>query len=357
MNAAPAHPVAAVPESAPARPPILSVDGLTVEIDGRYGAATIVDGISFHVAEGETLGVVGESGCGKSLSMMSLVGLLPNRIKVVGGSARFGGKDLIKASKRELRAIRGGEIGFVFQDPMTSLNPVMRIGEQLMEPLIYHRGMKRAEARKRAGDLLRLVGLPGAEARLDNYPHELSGGMRQRVMIAIGLACEPKLLIADEPTTALDVTIQAQIVDLVKSLKARLGMSVIWITHDLALLAGLVDRVMVLYAGTVAEDAPVDALYAEPLHPYTRGLLASIPKLTHEGDKAERLASIGGTPPEPGRRPKGCPFAPRCPARLAVCDDTMPPLLAAAGARPGHRVACHAVNGADRAIAAAEPAR
>ncbi|SON57473.1 Oligopeptide transport ATP-binding protein OppD [Hartmannibacter diazotrophicus] len=331
-------------QSSTEQAPILSVEGLKVEIDGRYGPATIVDGISFHVGAGETLGVVGESGCGKSLSMMSLVGLLPSKIRVVGGKAAFGGQDLLSLSQKQLRQVRGGDIGFVFQDPMTSLNPVMRIGEQLMEPLIYHRGMSRKQARERAGELLRLVGLPGGEARLDNFPHELSGGMRQRVMIAIGLACEPKLLIADEPTTALDVTIQAQIVELVKSLRDRLGMSIIWITHDLALIAGLVDRVIVLYAGTVAENAPVDALYAEPLHPYTRGLLASIPRIDEGSEPARRLASIGGTPPEPYKRPKGCPFAPRCPARLDVCDSVMPALMQAKGARPGHEVACHAVN-------------
>ncbi len=238
--------------------------------------------------------------------------------------------------------MRGGKIGFVFQDPMTSLNPVMKIGDQLSEPLIHHRAMSKAEARKRAGELLRLVGIPGAEQRLDSYPHELSGGMRQRVMIAIGLACDPKLLIADEPTTALDVTIQAQIVDLVKDLRKRLGMSVVWITHDLALIAGLADRICVLYAGTVVEDAPVDQLFAEPSHPYTRGLLASIPRMDH--DDSERLTSIGGTPPEPGRRPAGCPFAPRCPQALDICRKRCRALEPLRGRRAAHRVACHVAN-------------
>jgi len=210
---------------------LLDVRGLTVEIDGRNGPAVVVDGIDLHVNKGETLGVVGESGCGKSLTMLSLMRLLPNKIKVTKGSASFDGHDLQKMSNKELRKVRGGDIGFVFQDPMTSLNPVMRIGDQICEPLIYHRGMKKADARVRAVELLRLVGIPGPEERLQAYPHELSGGMRQRVMIAIGLACNPKLLIADEPTTALDVTIQAQIVDLVKDLRAKLGMSVVWITH------------------------------------------------------------------------------------------------------------------------------
>jgi len=217
----------------------------------------------------------------------------------------------------------------------------MRIGDQICEPLIYHRGMKKADARVRAVELLRLVGIPGPEERLQAYPHELSGGMRQRVMIAIGLACNPKLLIADEPTTALDVTIQAQIVDLVKDLRAKLGMSVVWITHDLALIAGLVDRVAVLYAGTVVEDAPVDELYARPSHPYTRGLLASIPKLSDA--PASRLSSIGGTPPEPGRRPKGCPFAPRCPLAEAICHERVPKLEPLSGAG-NHRTACFVVQ-------------
>ncbi|MBB6468130.1 ABC transporter ATP-binding protein [Aminobacter carboxidus] len=317
--------------------PLLDVRGLTIEIETRRGPAVIVDGINLTVGKGETVGVVGESGCGKSLTMLSLVRLLPNKIKVKGGTAEFAGRDLLRMSKSELRQVRGGKIGFVFQDPMTSLNPVMRIGDQLCEPLIYHRSMNKAEARTRAIELLRLVGIPGPEQRITAYPHELSGGMRQRVMIAMGLACDPELLIADEPTTALDVTIQAQIVDLVKDLRKKLNMSVVWITHDLALIAGLVDRVAVLYAGTVVEDAPVGELFARPTHPYTRGLLASIPKLSDE--RASRLSSIGGTPPEPGRRPKGCPFAPRCALAEAVCHERVPALEPVVGSN-GHRVAC-----------------
>jgi len=327
---------------------LLEVKDLRIEIDTRRGPATIVDGINLHVDAGETLGIVGESGCGKSLTMLSLLRLLPNKIRVAGGSADFQGSDLLKLSPRELRETRGGKIGFVFQDPMTSLNPVMRIGDQLSEPLIHHRGMSKADARKRAGELLRLVGIPGAEARLDAYPHELSGGMRQRVMIGIGLACEPDLLIADEPTTALDVTIQAQIVDLVKELRQRLGMSVVWITHDLALIAGLADRICVLYAGTVVEDAPAEQLFAAPAHPYTRGLLASIPRMG--GIETERLASIGGTPPEPGRRPPGCPFAPRCGLAEDVCRQVVPQLTPMHGGPAAHRVACHVSN---RALEAA----
>ncbi|KQZ13445.1 peptide ABC transporter ATP-binding protein [Mesorhizobium sp. Root554] len=316
--------------------PLLDVRGLTIEIDSRRGPAIIVDGIDLTVAKGETLGVVGESGCGKSLTMLSLVRLLPNKIRVKSGTADFAGRDLLKMSKAELREVRGGKVGFVFQDPMTSLNPVMRIGDQLAEPLIYHRNLSKAEAKDKAIELLRLVGIPAPEKRIGAYPHELSGGMRQRVMIAIGLACDPELLIADEPTTALDVTIQAQIVDLVRELRAKLGMSVVWITHDLALIAGLADRVAVLYAGTVVEDAPVDELFARPGHPYTRGLLASIPKLTDE--RTARLASIGGTPPEPGRRPAGCPFAPRCTLSEAICHERVPALEPLG--TPTHRVAC-----------------
>jgi peptide/nickel transport system ATP-binding protein len=214
-----------------------------------------------------------------------------------------------------------------------------------MEPLIHHRGMDKTAARNRAGELMRLVGIPGGEARLDNYPHQLSGGMRQRVMIAMGLACEPPLLIADEPTTALDVTIQSQVVELVKDIRTKLGMSVIWITHDLALIAGLVDRIIVLYAGTIVEEAPVDDLYARPQHPYTIGLLASLPKLTPGKEAEKYLPSIGGTPPEPGRRPRGCPFAPRCSRKMAVCEESVPQ-LASLAETASHRVACFAATGA-----------
>ncbi len=325
--------------------PILDVRNLAIDIDTRYGKARIVDGVSFKLAKGETLGVVGESGCGKSLTMMSLLNLLPRKIAVSGGEAEFESRNLFTLEGEDLRQVRGGRIGFIFQDPMTSFNPVMKIGEQLMEPLIHHKGMDKAAARKRAGELMRLVGIPGGEARLDNYPHQLSGGMRQRVMIAMGLACEPPLLIADEPTTALDVTIQSQIVELVKDLREKLGMSVIWITHDLALIAGLVDRIIVLYTGTIVEEAPVDALYSSPQHPYTIGLLNSLPKLSPGGEAEKHLPSIGGTPPEPGRRPKGCPFAPRCARKMSVCETQIPKLESLVE-DAAHRVACFAVTGA-----------
>jgi peptide/nickel transport system ATP-binding protein len=316
--------------------PLLDLRDLVVEVQTRKGFARVVDGVSLSVRPGEALGVVGESGCGKSITMLSIVGLLPHGVRAVGGQAYLGETDLLQASQRELRNVRGGKVGFIFQDPMTSFNPVMTIGEQLIEPLIYHQRTSRREAWQKAGDLLRLVGIPGGADRLRSYPHQLSGGMRQRVMIAMALACNPPLLIADEPTTALDVTIQAQIVDLVKSLRSTVGMSIVWITHDLALVSGLVDRIVVLYAGRVVEEALVDDLYKRPQHPYTIGLLASLPKVA--GATKARLPSIPGKPPEPGYRPQGCAFAPRCPLKIARCvtDD---PRLATVGAQ-GHRVAC-----------------
>ncbi|MDP3195639.1 ABC transporter ATP-binding protein [Tabrizicola sp.] len=322
---------------------LLDIRGLTIDIDRDSGPARVVDGIDLTVAEGESLGIVGESGCGKSLTMLSLVGLLPNRIRATGGVADFAGKDLLAMSSEELRRLRGSQIGFIFQDPMTSLNPVMRVGAQIAEALVYQSGMAKPAAMERAAELLELVGIPSPRDRLMAYPHELSGGMRQRVMIAIGLAGSPRLLIADEPTTALDVTIQAQIVDLVRDLKDRFGMSVVWITHDLALIAGLADRIAVLYAGTVVEDSPVDVLFERPTHPYTRGLLASLPTLTDK--PMSRLPSIAGTPPEPGRRPPGCPFAPRCALVTAVCTTSVPRLAPVAGSAPGHRAACFVTAG------------
>ena len=317
---------------------LLQIRGLTIDIDRDSGPARVVDGIDLTVDEGESLGVVGESGCGKSLTMLSLVGLLPNRIRASGGSALFAGRDLLRLSPAELRHVRGAEIGFIFQDPMTSLNPVMRVGAQIAEALIWQTGMAKPAAMARAEELLDLVGIPSPRDRLHAFPHELSGGMRQRVMIAIGLAGSPRLLIADEPTTALDVTIQAQIVDLVRDLKDRLGMSVVWITHDLALIAGLADRIAVLYAGTVVEDAPVDVIFDRPTHPYTRGLLGSLPTLSDQ--PMARLPSIAGTPPEPGRRPPGCPFAPRCTLAIPACNATVPRLTAVPGSDPRHRAAC-----------------
>jgi peptide/nickel transport system ATP-binding protein len=322
---------------------LLEIKGLTIDIARDEGPVRVVDGIDLSVASGESLGIVGESGCGKSLTMLSLLGLLPNRISATGGTVMFHGRDLLTLSPRELRKVRGSEIGFIFQDPMTSLNPVMRVGDQIVEALIYQKGMEKTAARDRAAELLELVGIPSPRERLNAWPHELSGGMRQRVMIAIGLAGDPKVLIADEPTTALDVTIQAQIVDLVRTLKDRLNMSVVWITHDLALIASLADRIAVLYAGTVVEDAPVAEIFDRPTHPYTRGLLASLPKLSDQ--PMSRLPSIAGTPPEPGLRPPGCPFAPRCGLAVGACADSVPRLTQVQGNRPGHRVACFVTTG------------
>ncbi len=317
---------------------LLEIKGLTIDIDRDGGPVRVVDGINLSIEQGESLGIVGESGCGKSLTMLSLVGLLPNRIRVSGGTAMFAGRDLLQMNAKELRSVRGAEIGFIFQDPMTSLNPVMCIGDQIAEALIYQKAMKKPAALARAEELLALVGIPSPKARMTAYPHELSGGMRQRVMIAMGLAGGPKLLIADEPTTALDVTIQAQIVDLVRALKTQSDMSVVWITHDLALIAGLADRIAVLYTGTVVEDAPIEAIFDRPTHPYTRGLLASLPTLADQ--PMTRLASIAGTPPEPGRRPPGCPFAPRCALVQPICNQSAPQLSPVPHSAPRHRVAC-----------------
>ena len=307
--------------SAPTTERLLDVKNLSIEIATRHGPATIVDGIDLHVDKGETLGIVGESGCGKSLTMLSLVRLLPNKIRVSSGSASFEGSNLLELSSNELREIRGGKIGFVFQDPMTSLNPVMKIGAQLAEPLMHHRGLNKAEAWKRAGELLKLTGIPGAEQRLNSYPHELSGGMRQRVMIAIGLACDPDLLIADEPTTALDVTIQAQIMELLRDLRRELSMSVMLISHDLGVIAEFAQRVIVMYAGRVVEGAPVAQLFRRPVHPYTMGLIAAVPKLDSE---ASRLATIPGRIPGPQEVIRGCRFSPRCTLARDCCLAEQP---------------------------------
>ena len=319
--------------------PVLDVKGLKTVFRTRGGEIHAVNSVSFHLQPGELLGVVGESGSGKSVTMMSLLGLLPSPpADVRGGQVLLAGQDLLKISADDLQAVRGARVGFIFQDPMTSLNPVFTVGNQICEPLIKHLGMSKSQAETRAVELLDTVGIPDARKRLRDYPHQFSGGMRQRVMIAIALACNPDVLIADEPTTALDVTIQAQIVDLVRDLKARSDMSVVWITHDFALIAGLADRIAVLYAGTVVEDAPVQTLFDRPTHPYTRGLLASLPTLSDA--PMSRLASIAGTPPEPGRRPPGCPFAPRCTLAEPPCTQTVPHLTPVPGSDPRHRVAC-----------------
>ncbi len=319
-----------------AGPPVLDVRNLETVFRVRDGYVHAVNDVSFSIREGELLGVVGESGSGKSVTMMSVMGLLPSPpAEVAGGQVLYQGKDVLKMSKPELRALRGGEIGFVFQDPMTSLNPVFTVGFQLMEPLRIHLGLSKAQARERAADLLALVGIPSPAARLNDYPHQFSGGMRQRVMIAIALACDPKVLIADEPTTALDVTIQAQILDLVQRLREELGMGVIWITHDLGVVAGIADRVMVMYGGQVAEHAPVADLFARPQHPYTRALMQTLPDIS--GKRKERLFSISGQPPILRAKPSACPFAARCAHAMDICLKQNPK-IEDRGA--GHDVAC-----------------
>ncbi len=304
--------------------PILTVNNLKTQFHTQDGTVHAVNGVSFNLHPGELLGVVGESGSGKSVTMMSLLKLIPMPPgEITSGSAVHYGADLLQMSQDEIRDIRGSEIGFIFQDPMTSLNPVLTIGYQITEPLRTHKGMSRRQANERAIELLRLVGIPMAETRLNDFPHQFSGGMRQRVMIAIALACSPPVLIADEPTTALDVTIQAQIIEIVRQLQDKIGMAVIWITHDLGVLAGLADRVMVMYGGFVVERASVKKLYGSPKHPYTLGLLGSLPRLDQSG---EDLVNIKGQPPYLTSEPKSCPFAPRCQYAYERCFNENPAL-------------------------------
>jgi peptide/nickel transport system ATP-binding protein/oligopeptide transport system ATP-binding protein len=317
--------------------PVLDVQGLRVTFRTRGGAVHAVNDVSFSLRKGELLGVVGESGSGKSVTMMSLLGLLPMPpAQIAGGRVMLGDTDILQLPVKALQNIRGKRVGFVFQDPMTSLNPVFTVGNQLAEPLIRHMGMTRAQAWDRAADLLGLVGIPDAGARLKSYPHQFSGGMRQRVMIAMALACDPEVLIADEPTTALDVTIQAQIIELVRDLRTKLGMAIIWITHDLGVIAGIADRVAVMYAGQIVEHAAVADLFARPRHPYTQALLQTVPHLA--GPRQDRLRVIPGQPPILGAAPTACAFAPRCTHRFDRCDRENPqrtPLGA------GHDAACH----------------
>ncbi len=316
--------------------PVLDVRDLKTVFKTRSGSVHAVNSVSFSLAPGELLGVVGESGSGKSVTMMSLIGLIPSPpAQVTGTGVNFGGIDLLTATDDELRRIRGARIGFVFQDPMTSLNPVFTVGYQIMEPLRKHMNMNKAAARTRAVELLELVGIHDAERRLKDFPHQFSGGMRQRVMIAIALACDPEVLIADEPTTALDVTIQAQILELMHELRAKLGMAVIWITHDLGVIAGIADRVLVMYGGQIVEHAPVRELFQHPRHPYTRALLKTIPSV--RGERAPRLEVIEGQPPILHADPASCSFAARCPYAFERCRRENPPRFEA---RPGHDAAC-----------------
>jgi oligopeptide transport system ATP-binding protein len=315
---------------------LLNVQDLETQFKTPEGVVHAVNGVSFTLSEGETLGVVGESGCGKSVTMLSCLKLIASPPgKVVAGQALFRKQDLLKMDNDEIRKIRGSKISMVFQDPMTSLNPVMNIGQQMAEPLIEHLDLTREQARKRSIELLGLVGIPNADERLKDYPHQYSGGMRQRVMIAMALSCVPQILIADEPTTALDVTIQAQIVELVKRLREELGMAIIWITHDLGVVANIAHRVAVMYGGYIIEEAPVKELYRNPSHPYTLGLIGSLPKLYETGHT--RLYSIEGMPPVLYRKPSSCPFAPRCTFANEHCWNENPPLE---DIGPGHKLAC-----------------
>ncbi|NJS38130.1 MAG: ABC transporter ATP-binding protein [Rhodobacteraceae bacterium] len=303
--------------------PVLDVRGLKTVFRTRGGEIHAVNDVSFHLNRGEVLGVVGESGSGKSVTMMSLIRLLPSPpADIRAGQVVLNGKDLLQMDAEDLRHVRGAKVGFVFQDPMTSLNPVFTIGSQIMEPLRAHMGMTKAAAAARAVELLELVGIPDARKRLKAYPHQFSGGMRQRVMIAIALACDPDVLIADEPTTALDVTIQAQILELMKELRRKLGMAIIWITHDLGVIAGIADRVLVMYGGQVVEHAPVGELFANPQHPYTRALLKTIPKIS--GAREARLKVIEGQPPIMTGAPQACPFRARCEYRHDPCEKVNP---------------------------------
>ncbi len=316
--------------------PVLDVRDLKTVFKTRAGEVHAVNDVSFDLKPGELLGVVGESGSGKSVTMMSLLGLLPSPpADIRGGTVSFDGKDLLKVDAETLRSVRGGKIGFVFQDPMTSLNPVYNVGLQIMEPLRKHMGLNKRDAANRAQELLELVGIPDAKRRLQDYPHQFSGGMRQRVMIAIALACDPQVLIADEPTTALDVTIQAQILELMKELRSKLGMAVIWITHDLGVIAGIADRVMVMYGGQIVEHAPVKELFGNPQHPYTRALLKTIP--TIHGERAARLTVIEGQPPLMVGPPYACPFRERCDVAFDRCERENPPRY---DVGHGHDAAC-----------------
>ncbi|HZD56272.1 MAG TPA: ABC transporter ATP-binding protein [Anaerolineales bacterium] len=315
---------------------ILEVNGLYTRFHIAEGTVYAVNGVSFQLEHGKTLGVVGESGCGKSVTMLSVLRLLAiPPAEIAAGQALYLGRDLLQISENEMEHVRGKEIAMVFQDPMTSLNPVLTVGRQITESLRTHMGMDKQMARERAIELLDQVGIPDAARRLGDYPHQFSGGQRQRAMIAMALACVPSILIADEPTTALDVTIQAQIVELVQRLRANLDMAVIWITHDLGVVAEIADRVLVMYAGYIVEEALVDDLYEDPRHPYTMALLAALPRIDRRRDK--RLRSIPGAPPNLLAEPKGCPFAARCELAFDLCRAEMPPLIPIG---PNHQAAC-----------------
>ncbi len=313
---------------------LLKVSGLQTHFFTEEGVVKAVDGVDFEVQRGQILGIVGESGCGKSITSLSIMRLVAAPAgRIVGGQILFQGKNLLSLSEREMREIRGNRISLISQDPMTSLNPVLTIGDQIMEAILLHQKVDRRTARQKTVELLEAVGIPAAASRVDNYPHEFSGGMRQRVIIAMALACEPELLIADEPTTALDVTIQAQILDLMRDIRTKRGAAVVLITHDLGVVAEMCDMVAVMYAGKVVEYTDVHTLFRNPKHPYTQGLLNSIPRM---GQKVERLEPIEGQPPSLSRLPEGCSFAPRCKHAMPRCREV--PLLETVEA--GHLVRC-----------------
>jgi peptide/nickel transport system ATP-binding protein len=318
---------------------LLDVKNLKTYFFTDEGTVRAVDGVDLYIDKGETLGIVGESGCGKSVTALSIMKLIPQPPgKIVEGEIRYGGQNLVDLPAGKMRKIRGKEISMIFQEPMTSLNPVFTCGEQIAEALRLHEGLGRRDAMAKTVDMLKLVHMANAERRVKEYPHQLSGGMRQRIMIAMALSCNPKLLIADEPTTALDVTIQAQILELLNELKSKLGMAVMLITHDMGVIAETAQRVIVMYAAKVAEEAPVGELFKEPLHPYTQGLLRSIPRIDLAATKRQRLEAIGGTVPTlKGDIPPGCRFAPRCPFVKAVCTERDPVLKEM---KPGHKVSC-----------------
>jgi len=313
---------------------LLEVRGLKTHFATDRGLFRAVDGISFSVPRGRTIGLVGESGCGKSVTSLSVMGLVASPGKVEAEAVLFGDRDVLKLSADERRRLRGSKMSMIFQEPMTSLNPVHTVGQQIVEAILAHSAMTPRAARERAIEMLELVRIPSAAQRIDDFPHNMSGGMRQRVMIAMALSCEPALLIADEPTTALDVTIQAQILDLLSDLQQRLGMAILIITHDLGVIAEVADQVLVMYAGRIVESADVNDLFADPQHPYTIGLLGSIPRLDVD---RERLSTIEGTVPSPNNQPKGCRFSPRCPFADRQCREEPPPLR---DITTGHQVAC-----------------
>ncbi|MCY6381905.1 ABC transporter ATP-binding protein [Hoeflea prorocentri] len=320
--------------------PLLCLDGLRVAFPAGNGEVEALRGVDLSIGPGECLGLVGESGSGKSLSAFATMGLLPTQARVTGGKVMFAGHDLLEMNEREMERLRGNDLSMIFQEPMTALNPVMHVGEQIGAPLRRHLGLSRKAARERAIEQLDLVGIPDPGVRVDNFPHEMSGGMRQRTMIAMALACEPRLLIADEPTTALDTTIQAQIIELLNRLRSELGLSILMITHDLGVVAEMADRVAVMYGGQVVEECPVADLFDDPLHPYSKGLLRSTPDIDMPADS--RLATISGAVPHLTELPSGCTFHPRCPESLDICSKQQPLEIRLGDSR---RVACWARDG------------